>query len=104
MCNENLTKYVYPVPHGLNLKHVFNLYATVVKECPNTRIALELNDIVLDLKADTTLPLLEQRYASYQHTKSHNDAFRGDAAQNERLVMRADSDILTDRYKFAPGA
>lgn len=104
MCNENLTKYVYPVPHGLNLKHVFNLYATVAKECPKTRIALELNGIVLDLKADTTLPQLEQRYESYLYTRSHNDAFCGDVAANENVIKRADSDILTDRYRFAPGA
>ena len=104
MCNENLTKYVYPVPYGLNLTHVFNLYATVAQECPNTRIALELNDIVLDLKADTTLLQLEQRYESYLHTRSHNDAFRGDVMANETVVKRADSDILTDRYRFAPGA
>lgn len=104
MCNENLTKYVYPVTAGLTLKHVFNLYASVAQACPQARIALQLNDIILDLTGATTLPQMEQRYKDHAKTRNNNADFRGDVAANERLVMRADSDILTDRYKFAPGA
>lgn len=102
MCNENKTKYVYSVPAGMTIKTVFNLYADTARECPRKRIAISLNDIVLEIDGKTPLSTLEERYAEYQALRRENPEFQGDVMPGEQIIMRGENDILTDRYHFKP--